>query len=110
MTHKKKPIEVARPLEAIDKASAPDKWVRHGHPSTLNLWWAMRPLAAAARAVNCSQMAHDPATCVDTLPGDPSTRRWAERERKKRHAAWAERKAPYRQAQAAGDATVPEPG
>jgi putative DNA methylase len=43
----KKLIEVALPLEAINKASAREKSIRHGHPSTLHLWWARRPLAAA---------------------------------------------------------------
>lgn len=46
MTHRKKLIEVALPLEAINKASAREKSIRHGHPSTLHLWWARRPLAA----------------------------------------------------------------
>lgn len=44
---KKKLIEVALPLEAINKVSAREKSIRHGHPSTLHLWWARRPLAAA---------------------------------------------------------------
>jgi len=39
-------IEVALPLDAINKASAREKYIRHGHPSTLHLWWARRPLAA----------------------------------------------------------------
>ncbi len=43
----KKLIEVALPLEAINQASAREKSIRHGHPSTLHLWWARRPLAAA---------------------------------------------------------------
>jgi len=47
MIHKKKLIEVALPLDAINKASAREKSIRHGHPSTLHLWWARRPLAAA---------------------------------------------------------------
>lgn len=43
----KKLIEVALPLEAINKACAREKSIRHGHPSTLRLWWARRPLRAA---------------------------------------------------------------
>lgn len=43
---KKKLIEVALPLDASNKASAREKSIRHGHPSTLHLWWAPRPLAA----------------------------------------------------------------
>ena len=46
MTYKKKLIEVAIPLEAINAASVREKSIRHGHPSTLHLWWARRPLAA----------------------------------------------------------------
>src|SRR5881628_1498036 len=56
---KKKLIEVALPLEAINVASAREKSIRHGHPSTLHLWWARRPLAAA-RAVIFAQMVDDP--------------------------------------------------
>ena len=56
---KKKLIEVALPLDAIYKASAREKSIRHGHPSTLHLWWARRPLAAA-RAVLFAQMVDDP--------------------------------------------------
>ena len=55
----KKLIEVALPLDAINAASAREKSIRHGHPSTLHLWWARRPLAAA-RAVIFSQMVNDP--------------------------------------------------
>ena len=46
---RRKLIEVALPLEAINKAAAREKSIRHGHPSTLHLWWARRPLAAARR-------------------------------------------------------------
>ena len=60
MTPTKKLIEVALPLDAINKASAREKSIRHGHPSTLHLWWARRPLAAA-RAVIFAQMVDDPA-------------------------------------------------
>lgn len=55
----KKLIEVALPLDAINEASAKEKSIRHGHPSTLHLYWARRPLAAA-RAVIFSQMVNDP--------------------------------------------------
>ncbi|MGF6971524.1 putative DNA methylase [Paraburkholderia sp. WC7.3g] len=64
MTYKKKLIEVALPLEAINVASAREKSIRHGHPSTLHLWWARRPLAAA-RAVIFSQMVDDPSAHPD---------------------------------------------
>lgn len=55
----KKLIEVALPLDDINKAAAREKSIRHGHPSTLHLWWARRPLAAA-RAVLFSQLVNDP--------------------------------------------------
>ena len=61
---KKKLIEVALPLDAINKASAREKSIRHGHPSTLHLWWARRPLAAA-RAVIFAQMVDDPSSPPD---------------------------------------------
>src|SRR5712692_9207996 len=63
VTHKKL-IEVALPLEAINKASAREKSIRHGHPSTLHLWWARRPLAAA-RAIIFAQMVDDPSAHPD---------------------------------------------
>lgn len=55
----KKLIEVALPLDAINAAASREKSIRHGHPSTLHLWWARRPLAAA-RAVIFAQMVNDP--------------------------------------------------
>lgn len=64
---RKKLIEVALPLEAINKASATEKSIRHGHPSTLHLWWARRPLAAA-RSVIFAQMVDDPSANPDLFP------------------------------------------
>lgn len=55
----KKLIEVALPLDAINAAAAREKSIRHGHPSTLHLWWARRPLAVA-RAVIFAQLVNDP--------------------------------------------------
>ena len=55
----RKLIEVALPLDKINAACAREKSIRHGHPSTLHLWWARRPLAAA-RAVIFAQMVNDP--------------------------------------------------
>src|SRR5881392_2609272 len=57
--YRKKLIEVALPLEAINIASAREKSIRHGHPSTLHLWWARRPLSAC-RAVLFAQLVDDP--------------------------------------------------
>lgn len=61
---RKKLIEVALPLEAINVASAREKSIRHGHPSTLHLYWARRPLATA-RAVIFAQMVDDPSANSD---------------------------------------------
>src|SRR5258705_8808921 len=65
----RKLIEVALPLDAINKASAREKSIRHGHPSTLHLWWARRPLAAA-RAVIFAQMVDDPSSHPDIFRGE----------------------------------------
>ena len=92
MKIKKKLIEVALPLDAINTASAREKSIRHGHPSTLHLWWARRPLAAA-RAVIFAQMVDDPSGYVDVLLSDPKKRRAAERELKKRVAGHAAKRA-----------------
>ncbi len=89
---RKKLIEVALPLDAINKASAREKSIRHGHPSTLHLWWARRPLAAA-RAVIFAQMADDPSEYADELLADPATRQKAEEEFTKRLAAWQAKRA-----------------
>ena len=83
MALRKKLIEVALPLAAINTASAREKSIRHGHPSTLHLWWARRPLAAA-RAVIFAQMVDDPSEYTDVLLSDPAKRRAAQRELKKR--------------------------
>lgn len=64
---KKKLIEVAIPLEAINAASAREKSIRHGHPSTLHLWWARRPLAAC-RAVLFAQLVDDPSSDLEKFP------------------------------------------
>ena len=64
---KKKLIEVALPLDVINAASVREKSIRHGHPSTLHLWWARRPLAAA-RAVIFAQMVDDPSANPDLFP------------------------------------------
>ena len=66
---RKKLIEVAIPLEAINTASAREKSIRHGHPSTLHLWWARRPLAAARGVIFC-QMVDDPSAVPEEFPTD----------------------------------------
>jgi putative DNA methylase len=106
---RKKLIEVALPLEAINIASAREKSIRHGHPSTLHLWWARRPLAAA-RAVIFAQMVDDPSVYVDTLLGEPLTKRAAQRELKKRQELWEKRNAAFNAATGSEVVAVPEPG
>ena len=67
-TYKKKLIEVALPLQSINDSAAEEKSVpRHGHPQTLHLWWARRPLAAA-RAVLFAQLVDDPSSWTDLFP------------------------------------------
>ena len=78
MAVKKKLIEVALPLDDINAAFAREKSIRHGHPSTLHLWWARRPLAAA-RAVIWSSLVDDPSAHPDEFP--TAEEQAAERER-----------------------------
>ena len=77
---RKKLIEVALPLDAINAASAreKEKSIRHGHPSTLHLWWARRPLAAA-RAVIFAQMVDDPSDCPEEFPTEADQEQERER-------------------------------
>ena len=109
MIVRKKLIEVALPLEAINKAAAYEKMPGIGpHPRGLHLWWARRPLAAA-RAVIFSQMVDDPSGYVDALRADPKLRRRAETALKARLKLWEEVKALSEKAKGSGLA-VPEPG
>ena len=64
---KKKLIETSLPLEAINEASAREKSIRHGHPSTLHLYWSRKPLATA-RAVLFAQLVDDPASRPEEFP------------------------------------------
>lgn len=75
---KKKLIEVALPLEAINAESAREKSIRHGHPSTLHLWWARRPLATA-RAVIWSSLVDDPSSHPEKFPTEGDQIRERER-------------------------------
>ncbi|MCY3893119.1 MAG: DUF1156 domain-containing protein [Acidimicrobiaceae bacterium] len=74
----KKLIEVALPLDAINEASAKEKSIRHGHPSSLHRWWSRKPLSAA-RAVIFAQMVDDPSAHPDLFPTPAAV----ERERKR---------------------------
>ncbi len=105
---RKKLIEVALPLDAINAASAREKSIRHGHPSTLHLWWARRPLAAA-RAVIFAQMVDDPSEYVDVLRSDAKLKRRAEQKLKARRKQWAEAVELARRAEGT-TAEVPDPG
>ncbi|HEY6432399.1 MAG TPA: DUF1156 domain-containing protein, partial [Acetobacteraceae bacterium] len=93
----KKLIEVSIPLEAINAAAAREKSIRHGHPSTLHLWWARRPLAAC-RAVLFAQSVDDPSSWPDRFPTDAAQ----QTERSRLHRLIAQL-APW---SAAGDETI----
>ena len=80
---RKKLIEVSIPLEAINAASAREKSIRHGHPSTLHLWWARRPLAAC-RAVLFAQLVDDPSAWPGRYPF-PETANDEDAERRRLH-------------------------
>ena len=75
---RKKLIEVALPLDAINAASAREKSIRHGHPSTLHLWWARRPLAAA-RAVLFAQLVDDPSDLPEEFPTEEEQKKERDR-------------------------------
>ena len=111
MTTNKKLIEVALPLEAINIASAREKSIRHGHPSTLHLWWARRPLAAA-RAVIFSQMVDDPSEYTDELLADPQVRRSVEKVYQSQLKAWQRHKVDFDKGKSAGmtASANPDPG
>jgi len=83
VTVRKKLIEVSIPLEAINVASAREKSIRHGHPSTLHLWWARRPLAAC-RAVLFAQFVDDPSSWPGRYPF-PEIANTEDGERKRLH-------------------------
>ena len=105
---RKKLIEVALPLDAINTACAREKSIRHGHPSTLHLWWARRPLAAA-RSVIFSQMVDDPSTYVDELLKDSKLKAKAEGILRTRLKRWEDAVALAKKAEAA-KIKAPPPG
>jgi putative DNA methylase len=77
-TPKKKLIEVALPLDVINYHAAREKSIRHGHPSTLHLWWARRPLAAC-RAVLFASLVDDPSAHPDKFPTEEAQKRERDR-------------------------------
>ena len=76
--YKKKLIEVALPLDDINAACSREKSIRHGHPSTLHLWWARRPLAAA-RAVIWASLVDDPSAHPEEFPTEDAQNKERER-------------------------------
>ena len=78
MTYRKKLIEVALPLDAINREASREKSIRHGHPSTLHLWWSRKPLAAC-RAVLFSSLVDDPSSRPDEFPTEDDQQRERER-------------------------------
>jgi putative DNA methylase len=75
---RKKLIEVALPLEAINRESAREKSIRHGHPSTLHLWWSRKPLATC-RAVLFASLVDDPSSRPDQFPTEEDQERERQR-------------------------------
>ncbi len=78
MTYRKKLIEVALPLEAINVESAREKSIRHGHPSTLHLWWSRKPLATT-RAVLWASLVDDPSSWPEKFPTEEAQNRERQR-------------------------------
>jgi putative DNA methylase len=78
MTYRKKLIEVALPLVAINTASAREKSIRHGHPSTLHLWWSRKPLATC-RAVLFASLVDDPSEHPEDFPTEQEQAKERER-------------------------------
>jgi putative DNA methylase len=111
MTYKKTLIEVALPLEDINREAAREKSIRHGHPSTLHLWWARRPLAAC-RAVLFASLVDDPSECVEELMADAAKRKAAEKAFAAQKKVWDTRKALYDKAASHGmpASSNPPPG
>ena len=80
VTYRKKLIEVALPLDDINREASREKSIHHGHPSTLHLWWARRPLAAC-RAVLFASLVDDPSSphLADKFPTEADQERERER-------------------------------
>src|SRR5258708_17856175 len=78
MTYRKKLIEVALPLDAINKEATREKSIRLGHPSTFHLWWARRPLAAC-RAVLFASLIDDPSEHPEEFPTEQDQERERDR-------------------------------
>ena len=108
MTYKKKLIEVALPLEDINREATRENFIYKGNPSAIHKWWAQRPLAAC-RAVLFSSLVDDPSECVAELIADAAKRRAAEKALAAQRKLWEARKALFYKAQAA-KISAPAPG
>jgi putative DNA methylase len=109
ITYKKKLIEVALPLEDINREAARENYIYKGNPSGIHKWWAQRPLAAC-RAVLFASLVDDPSECVKELLADAGKRTAAEKELRTRKKAWGELKAIFNKASGAGMKSIPDPG
>jgi len=108
-TYRKKLIEVALPLDAINEACVSEgSPFTPRHPRSLHVWWARRRLAVA-RAVIFAQMVDDPSGYTETLLSDPNKKRVATRELGKRKSIWEVRKTQYEEAHRQGDTSIPAP-
>ncbi len=101
MTYKKKLIEVALPLEDINREAARENYIYKGNPSAIHKWWAQRPLAAC-RAVLFSSLVDDPSECVAELMADAAKRKAAEKAFAVQKKAWDSRKTLFDKAAASG--------
>ena len=108
MTYKRKLIEVALPLEDINREATRENFIYKGNPSAIHKWWAQRPLAAC-RAVLFSSLVDDPSECVAELMADAVKRRAAEKALAAQRKLWEARKALFDKAQAA-KISAPAPG
>jgi putative DNA methylase len=109
MIYKKKLIEVALPLEDINREAARENYIYKGNPSGIHKWWAQRPLAAC-RAMVFASIVDDPSEHVPELLADTGKRAAAEKELKARKKAWAGLKATFDKASSAGMKSVADPG
>ena len=71
---RKKLIEVALPPTKINEAAAQEKSIRHGHPITLHLWWARRPLAACRAVLFARSWMTSTATRISSSTATPDGR------------------------------------
>ncbi|PWU16973.1 MAG: hypothetical protein C5B50_12295 [Verrucomicrobia bacterium] len=107
--YRKKLIEVALPLEDINREAARENYIYRGNPSGIHKWWAQRPLAAC-RAMVFASLVDDPSERVTELLADAGKRAMAEKGFRTRKKAWSQLKATFDKASRAGLKSVPDPG